>query len=676
MFTRHSLKTPSVEMRVFSSSFLVFVLTALRSSIHVSSAYVEGDWVLTQDGTTGVSALQIAVTTETKLIILDRGQHNPLLASDGKNAMAAELDLVTRQVRPLNGAVSNPFCAGGGHLGNGTFVSTGGNPVAFNSTNGVQALRLFEPCDDESCDLLDDSGARLRTTSPRWTLFKGATLNTIIAIDEVNNPTYEFYPPKDINGFNGTQIPLKFLNDTLTANLFPYIATLPDGKLFVAANTQAMIFDWKTNTERRLPDIPNGVRISYPFSGSGALLPLTPENNYTPEILLCGGSNLSDTAILQLQIPSTQDPASKQCSRMVLTEEGIASGWKVEEMPIARTMGSMFLLPDGRLLIVNGAQTGYSGGFFAQDLVAGVSNADHPAFMPVVYDPNAPEGSRFSSDGIPVTNIARMYHSTATLTPNGTIFIAGSNVHDDVCFDQYPTTYRAEYLDPPYMFKPRPSLTGLPALVGYNQTFTLNLTMPPETPDDVTVVLMDLGFVTHGIHQSSRYVKLVSSLSEDGQTLTVTGPPIPQIYPPGPGYLFVVTSDGVPSPGKKILVGNGQSPPADEAVRRNMLDQTPPVNITFIQDRLTGTCPIIGGGETVTGSLPATAFTGAVTLPPTSFISTSLTIPLDLPSQTSTFGGATTTTDSQAVPTPASQAITTAPTATESSVAQSNSVTS
>jgi len=63
-------------------------------------------------------------------------------------------------------------------------------------------------------------------------------------------------------GYNGIQIPMPFLNDTMKANLFPYTAVLPDGRVFVAANNQTMIYDWKTNTEERLPNIPNGVRIS------------------------------------------------------------------------------------------------------------------------------------------------------------------------------------------------------------------------------------------------------------------------------------------------------------------------------------------------------------------------------------------------------------------------------
>lgn len=89
------------------------------------------------------------------------------------------------------------------------------------------------------------------------------------------------------------------------------------------------------------------------------LLPLSPENDYTPEVLICGGSTLNDTAA-----PSTfssQSPTSNQCIRMVLSEAGIAAGWAVETMPQDRIMGDGILLPDGRILIVNGAQTGVAG---------------------------------------------------------------------------------------------------------------------------------------------------------------------------------------------------------------------------------------------------------------------------------------------------------------------------
>lgn len=106
-----------------------------------------------------------------------------------------------------------------------------------------------------------------------------------------------------------------------------------------------MLYSWKENSEQRLPDIPNGVRVTYPMSAGATLLPLTRENDYTPEVLICGGSTIDDTR------PSTeissQEAASDQCVRMVLSEEGIKKGWQVEKMPEARHMPDLVLMPGG-----------------------------------------------------------------------------------------------------------------------------------------------------------------------------------------------------------------------------------------------------------------------------------------------------------------------------------------
>ena len=61
-----------------------------------------------------------------------------------------------------------------------------------------------------------------------------------------------------------------------------------------------------------------------------------------------------------------------------------------------------------------------------------------------------------------------------------------------------------------------------------------------------------------------RLVQLNAVLSSDRKTLTVHAPPNGRIYPPGPGYLYVVTNTGVVSFGHKTLVGTGASPPVDE----------------------------------------------------------------------------------------------------------------
>ncbi|KAJ6530848.1 glyoxal oxidase N-terminus-domain-containing protein [Mycena vulgaris] len=190
---------------------------------------------------------------------------------------------------------------------------------------------------------------------------------------------------------------------------FPNLVTLPDGTLFVSANTGAMILNWKTNTETRLPGIPNGVRISSPFSAGHVLLPLSPANNYTPEIMICGGSTVSDK--VSASSISSQALTSNQCIRMVLNAAGIAAGWKVQTVPQGRIMVDMVLLPDGRVWACNAGNQ------------VGQSNADNPAFTPVICDPAAPVGSRFSSAGLVASTIPRLHHATATLTPNGTVML-------------------------------------------------------------------------------------------------------------------------------------------------------------------------------------------------------------------------------------------------------------
>lgn len=75
---------------------------------------------------------------------------------------------------------------------------------------------------------------------------------------------------------------------------------------------------------------------------------------------------------------------------------------------------------------------------------------------------------------------------------------------------------------------------------------------------------MDLGFVTHAVHANSRLVYLEATPSADGTQLTITGPPDGKVYPPGPGWLFVVVAD-VPSKALPVMVGSGKGPEVDEA---------------------------------------------------------------------------------------------------------------
>ncbi|KAF8599754.1 copper radical oxidase [Ceratobasidium sp. AG-I] len=532
-----------------------------------TSRGVQPTWTLEQKGQTGIAAMQIAVVSDTEAIIIDKVEHNPLTIN-GHPAWGAIYNLEKHTVRPLD-IKSNSFCAGGGFLGNGTLLNVGGNPVVedlagvvdFGDVNGLQAIRLFQPCSDGNCDVYERP-KDLHMMSPRW-------YNTVARLDDgsvmiiggstrggwmnnatTNNPTIEFYPPK----LTGVTM-LKFLVDTLNSNLFPIAFTLPNGRVFMAANNDAMIYDWHMNSEHRLPPLPNGVRVTYPMTGTAVLLPLSPANGYEAEVLICGGSTLDDrTPGHEL---SARDAASSQCVRMVLTDEGMAAGWKVEQMPDPRIMPDAVLLPDGRVVIVNGGRSGIAGYGNVKNQV-GTSNADDPVFAPILYDPSAPAGQRFSSLGMPLSDIARLYHSVATLVPDGSIMIAGSNPNLDRSTTAYETEYRVEWLKPDYMVKPRPEFSGLPEDVYFGKSFELDVKLPKETKN-VKVSLMDLGFVTHSVHMNSRLVELECKLAGDGRSLTIHAPPSGTVYPPGPGWIYVL-ADGVPSVGRKLMVRDETTP--------------------------------------------------------------------------------------------------------------------
>ena len=95
-------------------------------------------------------------------------------------------------------------------------------------------------------------------------------------------------------------------------------------------------------------------------------------------------------------------------------------------------------LPDGTYLILNGAQQG----------VAGFGLATNPNLGAVLYDPTQPIGSRMSI--LNTTIVARLYHSEATLLPDGRVLISGSDPETDFANGtaEFPQEYRIEVSTP------------------------------------------------------------------------------------------------------------------------------------------------------------------------------------------------------------------------------------
>ncbi|KAJ7778219.1 glyoxal oxidase N-terminus-domain-containing protein [Mycena metata] len=537
-------------------------------------------WTFVQNGTSGVIPVELITLSPTLMLMYDRADGNPLLLPDGTRAWAALWDLTTNTNTPLD-TITDTFCAGGAFISNGTLVSVAGQPLenpAQPPADGRMGIRLFGPCTSATgvgpgCTVFEDP-AQIHLAVTRWyptglripdgslMIIGGSNFNTFYNTGPLAENSIEFFPSRP--GEEGTVRPSQFLLDAEPVNMFPRSFVLPSGHVFVIANNITMIYDIATNTETRLPPIPNGVRVANPFDGTAQLLPLSAPL-YEPTVLVCGGSATDDSR--PTSNITTQDPATDQCSRITLTAAGVKAGWTVERMPETRILTESVMLPTGDVLLINGAHTGYSGYPSVSDSNLTLSNAANPALRPILYRTALPAGQRITQNGLPSSTIPRMYHSSASLMANGAIMVAGSNPNPAVFAPggpaKFPTEFRVEYLTPDFISNnaPRPIIRSAPTQIGFNEKVTLKVSVPPSLlSGQIQVSLMDLGYVTHAQHSNSRLVFLEHTLNPLTGTLEITTPPNNNVYPPGPAWIFVV-ADGIHSEGVHVMVGDGGNPP-------------------------------------------------------------------------------------------------------------------
>lgn len=103
--------------------------------------------------------------------------------------------------------------------------------------------------------------------------------------------------------------------------------------------------------------------------------------------------------------------------------------------------------------------------------------------------------------------------------------------NDGVTTVTYKTHYEVEMLSPPYMSMPRPTFSGQPANILYDKAYSLKVSLPKGTKK-VQAALLDVGYSTHGVHMSQRWVELDATLNSQTK-LRIRGPKTTGLYPPG-----------------------------------------------------------------------------------------------------------------------------------------------
>ncbi|PWN36401.1 DUF1929-domain-containing protein [Meira miltonrushii] len=620
-------------------------MTALNTQSILAQRQAGGFEVVLENSL--ASAMMLALIDENNVMIIDKAENNPTKLDNGKPVWGSVMSLSDNTARGLD-MITNPFCAAGATLGNGTWMVAGGNQAIgygggalnvagqptvtpaqgpYQDYDGRLAIRLMDPTNGNSGNIAwQDNSTFMKT--PRWypgievmtdgsvlliggmtgggyinrnypnqdPAFEGAAApqalagNTWAAVsNQINsggsNPTWEFFPDK---GFP-PQI-MTFMQNTSGLNTYPHTYLMPSGKLFMQANYSTALWNPYANDETKaynlLDDMPDQIVRVYPASGATAMLPLTPENNYTPTILFCGGTIMTDQQWGSYTSPLDSlnlytHAAQKDCSSITPEDANgnLVSGsyTREEELPEPRTMGQFIHLPTGQMVIVNGAQMGTAGyGNMSWNKINGVNFeglSNNPTYQPVLYDPEKPMGSRLSRDGFGISNIARLYHSSAILLPDGSVLIGGSNPHQDVSINMpantspqaFNTTYEMEKWYPPYFFETRPEPTGLPSYILYGGA-TWNFTMPASymgssanyKANNTKVMVIRPGFSTHAMNMGQRSMRLqhTYTVNDDGSVMYMVNPmPTNQnLFVQGPALLFI-TIDGIPSSGKFIQVG-------------------------------------------------------------------------------------------------------------------------
>lgn len=550
-------------MTYLKSLILLFLFFLLILVPH--SAYAErggGRWHLLQRSI-GISAMHMQLLHDDRVAIFDRTDFGPsnLPLPNGHcrrdprdqalqndcTAHSVDYNSLTNTFRPLT-VLTDTWCSSGATLPNGTLVQTGG----FN--DGEFVVRTFQPsC--RTCDWVELPNTLLerRWYATNHVLPDGKSI--IIGGRRAFN--YEFYPKT--TPFTSQLYKLPFLSQTHDPkeenNLYPYVFLHVDGNLFIFANNRAILFNYTTNdVVRTYPTIPGGEPRSYPNTGSAVLLPLKNLElglNMEVEVLVCGGAPRG--SYLNALNKNQFLPALNTCARMKITDP--KPTWVIETMPMARVMGDMLLLPQGDVIIINGAGSGSAGWDLARD----------PVLSPVIYHTDNPPESRFKAQR--PAKIPRMYHSSAILLRDGRVVVGGSNPHRTYNFSNvlYPTELSLEAFSPPYLDpsrdKIRPTITNPDSgfKIQYGKVLEVKFSVTELTnPGSIKVTMLRPPFNTHSFSMSQRLLvltntKRVKAKGRAEYQISVMTPGSANIAPPG-FYMLYVVNQGVPSNGTWIQI--------------------------------------------------------------------------------------------------------------------------
>jgi hypothetical protein len=451
---------------------------------------------------------------------------------DQTSTRAAVYDPATKTSKRVDVAGSNLFCAGFVQLANGNVFVAGGN--ADSALHGSRRTHIF--------DWRSESWTRGPDMQDgRW-YPSVASMSNDEALIIGGGPT--------VAEIRTTSGGLRRLTNVVTPSSrdYPFFQSAPDGRALLLGAT------------RKLSMIDT--------AGLGALTPFADRDaiertygSYAPydigRFLVAGGGAVAEDGLTNVPTRTAVTVDSRTGTPLAA-----ATG----SMNRRRRQHTLTVLADGSVLATGGQSTMGGGG--QVDLANAVYEAERWNPATGAWTLLAPAA------------VARQYHSTALLLPDGRVLSGGGGICS-VCQQVGYLRRDQQIFTPPYLYRhdgsgqlaARPQITGVPRAIAYGGAFAIG---SPQATSIRKVGLLRLGAPTHSEDQSQRYVPLPFTAA--GTALTVAGPNNPNEAPAGHYMLFAADAAGVPSVSAIVEVARtvAQEPaPANRALSRPVTSSTP-----------------------------------------------------------------------------------------------------
>ncbi|AUY51895.1 galactose oxidase early set domain-containing protein [Streptomyces sp. CB01881] len=421
------------------------------------------------------------------------------------------------------------FCSGHSFLPNGMLGVFGGN-LGGNGGTGAKLSLVFDPWTETWTRNPDMSVGR-------WypSVVTGADGRQLIMSGQSElgwgtpTPVVERFPAK---GFPvptlKSDIPKNTPVDRFKADApfsldYPHLFSLNDGNIYGFGRQagEQWKFDPVAESRSDLAARPDGRKRNY---GSAVMLP---GGVYGPDSALVLGGDRDNPSTLRFSNGS----------------------WTAEKSrAFGRTQDDTILLPDGKLMTVNGA-------YDIRDYGNGPYNPNADLKYRQIELRDAQGNWKLG----PVQRLPRGYHSNAVVLPDGRVMVTGDELQQlannpDIngTVSGVPGTTgpinmngTIEIYEPAYLHQGnRPSLDRAPTTpVGFDKKFLVTTSTPERA---AKAVLLAPTTSTHSVNTSQRHVELRIS-SRAGNRLELQAPPDAKAAPPGWYMLFLLNDQGVPS---------------------------------------------------------------------------------------------------------------------------------